>query len=75
MVLLLDTCSEEAKVISQRLQLSFNRRWAAEWHPKQGCPAVSISMGIAEFDQYESSEALMSRADNLMYEAKKCRGR
>jgi GGDEF domain-containing protein len=75
LTLLLETRSEEAEVICRRLQASFDRRWAEEWNPKQGCPVVSISMGIAEFDQHESPEALMRRADNFMYEAKKRRGR
>jgi diguanylate cyclase (GGDEF)-like protein/PAS domain S-box-containing protein len=75
MVLLLETRSEEAEVIGRRLQASFDRRWAEEWNLKEDCPAVSISMGIAEFDQHESPEALMRRADKLMYEVKKHRGR
>ena len=73
MVLLLDTSKEEAQVISRRLKESFDKRWAEEWIPKQGCPVVSISMGMAEFDQHESMEGLMHRADILMYEAKKRR--
>ena len=32
---------------------------------------VSLSMGIAEFDQCESTEELMHRADVLMYDSKK----
>jgi diguanylate cyclase (GGDEF)-like protein/PAS domain S-box-containing protein len=71
MVLLLETCREDAEVIGRRLQASFDRRWAEEWHPKQDCPMVSMSMGIAEFNQHESPDALMRRADHLMYEAKR----
>ena len=71
MVLLLDTPREEAQVIGFRLQASFDKRWAEDWIPKQGCPVVSISIGIAEFDQHESTEGLMHRADMLMYESKK----
>lgn len=71
MVLLLDTPGEEAQAIGRRLKASFDKRWAAEWMPKQGCPVVSISIGIAEFDQHESTEELMQRADILMYESKK----
>lgn len=71
MVLLLDTLGEEARVIGRRLKASFDRRWAEEWLPKPGCPVVSISIGIAEFDQRESAEDLMHRADTLMYESKK----
>lgn len=73
MVLLIETRSEEADVIGRRLNASFDKRWADEWNSRQGCPAVSISMGIVEFDQHESPEALMRRADKLMYEAKKHR--
>jgi diguanylate cyclase (GGDEF)-like protein/PAS domain S-box-containing protein len=71
MVLLLDTPREQAEVIGFRLKASFDKRWADEWSPKQGCPVVSISMGVAEFDQHESTEGLMRRADSLMYGAKK----
>lgn len=71
MVLLLDTPREEAQVIGHRLKASFDKRWAEEWMPKPGCPVVSISIGIAEFDQHESTEGLMQRADSLMYESKR----
>lgn len=70
MVLLLDTPREEAQVIGLRLKASFDKRWAEEWMSKPGCPVVSISVGIAEFDQHESMEELMHRADVLMYESK-----
>lgn len=71
MVLLIETSSEEAGVICARLKASFDKRWAEEWSTKRDCPLVSISIGIAEFDQHESANALMRRADRLMYEAKK----
>lgn len=70
MVLLLETPIDEAEIIGRRLQATFDRRWAEEWQPNRGCPKVSISMGIAEFDLHESPEALMRRADKLMYQAK-----
>jgi len=70
MVLLLDTPREEAQVIGLRLKASFDKRWAEEWMSKPGCPVVSMSVGIAEFDQHESMEELMHRADVLMYESK-----
>ena len=72
MVLLIETRSEEAAIIGRRMKALFDRSWAETWRPKQGCPVVSISMGIAQFDQHESPEALMRRADSLMYGAKKC---
>jgi GGDEF domain-containing protein len=59
-----------ARTIGHRLKAAFDQRWAAEWTPKPGCPVVSLSIGIAEFDQQESAEALMRRADILMYAAK-----
>jgi len=71
MVLLLDTPGEEAQVIGSRLKASFDKRWAEEWMPRPGCPLVSLSIGLAEFDQHESTEDLMHRADVLMYESKK----
>jgi diguanylate cyclase (GGDEF)-like protein/PAS domain S-box-containing protein len=70
MVLLLDTPGDVARTIGHRLKAAFDQRWAAEWTPKPGCPVVSLSIGIAEFDQQESAEALMRRADILMYAAK-----
>lgn len=75
MVLLPETCSEDAKIIGRRLKASFDQQWDEEWSPKQGCPVVSISLGIAEFDQHETPEGLMRRADILMYETKKNSGR
>ncbi len=71
MVLLLETRSEEAEIIGNRLKASFDERWAAEWNCKQDCPTVSLSIGIAEFDLHESPEGLMRRADARMYETKK----
>lgn len=71
MVLLLDTSGKEARVIGHRLKAAFDKRWAEEWMPKPGCPVVSISIGIAEFDQHETTEELMHRADTLMYQSKK----
>jgi diguanylate cyclase (GGDEF)-like protein/PAS domain S-box-containing protein len=73
MVLLLDTPAAEAEAIGHRLTASFDSRWAAEWLPKPDCPVVSLSIGIAQFDESESIEDLMDRADTLMYQAKQRR--
>lgn len=70
MVLLLDTPADEARVIGHRLKAVFDHRWAEEWMPRPGCPVVSLSVGIAQFDQSESAEDLMHRADILMYQSK-----
>lgn len=70
MVLLLDTPAQEAETIGRRLKTAFDQRWAEEWMPKPGCPVVSLSIGIAQFDQSESAEDLMHRADTLMYQSK-----
>jgi diguanylate cyclase (GGDEF)-like protein/PAS domain S-box-containing protein len=75
MVLLPETSSADAELIGRRLTASFDRRWAEEWSPKPGCPAVSISAGVAAFDQHETPESLVRRADDLMYESKKGGGR
>ena len=75
MVLLLETQSEEAQIVGRRMQTAFDRCWTEEWNPKQGCPAVSLSLGVAEFDQHESPESLMRRADQLMYRAKAAKRR
>ncbi|MFI4940583.1 MAG: GGDEF domain-containing protein [Burkholderiales bacterium] len=71
MVLLLETCCEEAEAIGRRLKASFDQHWALEWNPKKSCPVVSMSMGITQFDQHETPDTLMRRADDLMYSAKK----
>ena len=70
-MLLLPECSgEEAQTIGARLRVSFDSQWAREWSPRANCPVVSLSVGVAEFDQHESAQALINRADVLMYEAK-----
>ncbi len=71
MVLLIETRSEEAEIIGSRLKEAFDKRWAAEWNRKPGCPMVGLSIGIAEFDQHESAQGLMRRADARMYATKK----
>jgi diguanylate cyclase (GGDEF)-like protein len=71
MVLLLEADSNEAKRIGSRIRASFDRHWADEWNTKPGCPLVSLSLGIAEFDQRESPQTLVHRADDNMYVAKK----
>lgn len=73
MVLLLETSGAEAETFAGRLQEWFDRRWAEDWSPKPRCPRVGLSIGIAEFDQHELPEALVRRADQTMYEAKKRR--
>jgi diguanylate cyclase (GGDEF)-like protein len=70
MVLLLDTPAQEAETIGRRLKTAFDHRWGEEWMPRPGCPVVSLSIGIAQFDQNESAEDLMHRADTLMYQSK-----
>ncbi len=70
MLLLPESCDEEAQTIGARLRVSFDSQWALEWSPRANCPVVSLSVGVAEFDQHESAEALIARADALMYEAK-----
>jgi diguanylate cyclase (GGDEF)-like protein/PAS domain S-box-containing protein len=71
MVLLPEAGGKEAELIGKRLQACFDQRWTEEWNPKRGCPLVGLSIGIAEFDQHESPETLIRRADAAMYEAKK----
>lgn len=73
MVLLLETGRDDAEIIGRRLQASFDRCWTEQWSHRPGCPAVSLSIGIAEFDQQESAQSLTRRADNVMYQAKRRR--
>jgi diguanylate cyclase (GGDEF)-like protein/PAS domain S-box-containing protein len=71
MLLLPETSGEEAGLIGDRVRASFDRCWADEWAAKANCPIVSLSIGIAEFDQHESAEGLIRRADTIMYDAKR----
>ncbi len=75
MLLLPETSYEEVEAIGNRLKVSFDEQWAREWSAIPGCPVVSLSIGAAEFDQAETAEALIRRADAVMYEAKKNRSR
>jgi diguanylate cyclase (GGDEF)-like protein/PAS domain S-box-containing protein len=72
MLLLPEASHKVATVICSRLEASFNRRWSEEWSTKPGCPVVRLSMGVAEFDGQESMDSLARRADDTMYEAKRC---
>jgi diguanylate cyclase (GGDEF)-like protein/PAS domain S-box-containing protein len=73
MLLLPETSAAEAEAIAGRLKEAFDRRWAEEWMSKPRCPLVSVSKGVVEFDQHESAEGLVHRADELMYQAKRGR--
>ena len=73
MLLLPETSAQEAETIAGRLKEAFDRHWSKEWMGKAGCPVVSVSNGVVEFDQHESSEGLVHRADELMYRAKRGR--
>lgn len=67
-VLLPFTKIEEAQIVGERL------RKAVEAHPVnvEGVEiAVTISMGLAEYNREESGEELFERADKALYEAKK----
>lgn len=70
MLVLPESKHDESEVIGNRLKTSFDRHWSEEWMLKADCPHVSLSIGIAEFDQHESSESLIRRADHMMYEGK-----
>ncbi len=67
-VLLPFTKIEEAQIVGERL------RKAVEAHPVTVDNveiAVTISMGLAEYNKIESGEELFERADKALYEAKK----
>lgn len=67
-VLLPFTKIEEAQIVGERL------RKAVESHPVnvEGVEiAVTISMGLAEYNREETGEELFERADKALYEAKK----
>lgn len=73
MLLLPETSTLEAEAIAGRLKEAFDRGWAEEWLPRAGCPLVSVSNGVVEFDQHETCDGLVQRADHLMYQAKRGR--
>ncbi len=67
-VLLPFTKIEEAQIVGERL------RCAVEAHPvkvENAEIAVTISMGLAEYNRVETGEELFERADKALYEAKK----
>lgn len=67
-VLLPFTKIEEAQIVGERL------RCAVEAHPVKVDNvdiAVTISMGLAEYNRVETGEELFERADKALYEAKK----
>lgn len=67
-VLLPFTKIEEAQIVGERL------RKAVEAHPvrvENTDIAVTISMGLAEYNRVETGEELFERADKALYEAKK----
>lgn len=67
-VLLPFTKIEEAQIVGERL------RKAVESHPVRVDNvdiAVTISMGLAEYNREETGEELFERADKALYEAKK----
>jgi diguanylate cyclase (GGDEF)-like protein/PAS domain S-box-containing protein len=71
MLVLPESTGEEAMAIGGRLRATFDQSWADEWAGKTNCPAVSLSIGVAEFDLHEAAEALIRRADTTMYDAKR----
>ena len=73
MLILPETNHEEVQAIARRLKASFDEHWAKEWATIPGSPPVSMSIGVAEFDQLESAEALIRRADEAMYAKKEHR--
>jgi diguanylate cyclase (GGDEF)-like protein len=62
----------EARRIAERIRETVERR--VTWLPKGGAISVTVSLGLALHRQGEALDALMSRADGAMYEAK-CLGR
>ncbi len=72
-LLLPETGNAEAQAIAARLKDSFDQSWAKEWAAKPGCASVGLSMGVAEFAQNETADALIRRADESMYETKRNR--
>ena len=75
MMLLPETNYSEAEAIGVRLKASFDEQWSKEWSIRPDCPWVSMSLGVAGFDPPETSEALIRKADALMYKAKQSRPR
>jgi predicted signal transduction protein with EAL and GGDEF domain len=62
------TCAEEAAVVANRILANMPPRFG----PEGQAVAVGISVGIVIADQsVETSEALLNRADQALYHAKR----
>lgn len=66
--LLPNTPAEEALVAAERLRTAFAQETAEETSDKGHL--ITVSIGIAEFEQDEDIKALLRRADISLYEAK-----
>lgn len=64
MILLPDTCREEAVMTAELI-----RKYFAEYS-FAGIPNQTVSLGVIETDGYEETDALLSRVDAALYDAK-----
>ncbi len=71
-VLLPFTKIEEAKVVGERLRKAVEQAAIVIYQdtPEEKNINVTISMGLAQFDNNETGEALFERADKALYESK-----
>ena len=71
-VLLPFTKLDEAKIVGERLRQAVEARRITIYQdtPEAQDINITISMGLAQFDNEETGEALFERADKALYEAK-----
>ena len=71
-VLLPFTKLDEAKIVGERLRQAVEARRITIYQdtPDAKDINITISMGLAQFDNEETGEALFERADKALYEAK-----
>lgn len=75
MVILPETALFNAKAIAERIRKDFNGRWPFEVIcDRKDVNRVTLSLGIAMFNEEESPDIFVKRADLAMYEAKQSGG-
>lgn len=74
-VLLPETGLAEAKITAEKIRRTFNACWPYDLrHDGVEVERTTLSLGVAQADAEESSEALIRRSDMAMYQAKRAGG-
>jgi diguanylate cyclase (GGDEF)-like protein/PAS domain S-box-containing protein len=72
-VLLPNTTQATARIIADRISSTFSKKFSAEYDTKKTAP-VTISTGITQMQHTDDLDALLRRADDGLYKAKKYPG-